>query len=124
MQNQIEIYQSIEGQTQIEVKFGEETIWLRQNQLAELFGRDIKTIGKHVNNIFFEGELDKSEVVANIATTSADGKVYQVDHYKLDVIIFVGYRVKSQKGTQFRQWAKHSLKKHPFAIGFWCSYNK
>ena len=110
MENQIEIYQSQDGQTQIEVKFGEETVWLNRNQLADLFGRDVKTIGKHVNNVFFEGELEKSAVVANIATTAADGKVYQVDHYNLDVIISVGYRVKSQQGTQFRQWATQRLK--------------
>ena len=110
MENQIEIYQSQDGQTQIEVKFGEETVWLNRNQLADLFGRDVKTIGKHVNNVFFEGELEKSAVVANIATTAADGKVYQVDHYNLDVIISVGYQVKSQQGTQFRQWATQRLK--------------
>ena len=110
MENQIEIYQSSDGQTQIDVMFGKETVWLSRNQLAELFGRDVKTIGKHVNNVFFEGELEKSAVVANIATTAADGKVYQVDHYNLDVIISVGYRVKSQQGTQFRQWATHRLK--------------
>jgi len=110
MENQIEIYQSQDGQTQIEVKFGEETVWLNRNQLADLFGRDVKTIGKHVNNVFFEGELEKSAVVANIATTAADGKVYQVEHYNLDVIISVGYRVKSQQGTQFRQWATQRLK--------------
>ncbi|CAG4988151.1 hypothetical protein DYBT9275_00014 [Dyadobacter sp. CECT 9275] len=110
MKNQIEIYQSQDGQTQIEVKFGEDTVWLNRNQLAELFGRDVKTIGKHVNNVFFEGELEKSAVVANIATTAADGKVYRVDHYNLDVIISVGYRVKSQQGTQFRQWATQRLR--------------
>ncbi|MBE9461878.1 RhuM family protein [Dyadobacter subterraneus] len=110
MQNQIEIYRSSDGQTQIEVNFGEETVWLNRNQLADLFGRDVKTIGKHVNNVFLEAELEKCAVVANIATTAADGKVYQVDHYNLDVIISVGYRVKSQQGTQFRQWATQRLK--------------
>ena len=110
MENQIEIYQSQDGQTQIEVKFGEETAWLNRNQLADLFGRDVKTISKHVNNVFFEGELEKSAVVANIATTAADGKVYQVDHYNLYVIISVGYRVTSKQGTQLRQWATQHLK--------------
>ncbi|MCF2503774.1 virulence RhuM family protein [Dyadobacter sp. CY107] len=110
MENQIEIYQSSDGHTQIDVKFGNDTVWLNRNQLADLFGRDVKTIGKHVNNVFFEGELEKSAVVANIATTAADGKMYQVDHYNLDVIISVGYRVKSQQGTQFRQWATQRLK--------------
>jgi hypothetical protein len=110
MENQIEIYRSSDGQPQIDVLFGKETVWLNRNQLADLFGRDVKTIGKHVNNVFFEGELEKSAVVANIATTAADGKIYQVDHYNLDVIISVGYRVKSQQGTQFRQWATQRLK--------------
>ena len=110
MENPIEIYQSSDGHTQIDVMFGNDTVWLNRNQLADLFGRDVKTIGKHVNNVFFEGELEKSAVVANIATTAADGKVYQVDHYNLDVIISVGYRVKSQQGTQFRQWATQRLK--------------
>lgn len=110
MKNQIEIYQSSDGQTQIDVVFGKDTVWLSRNQLADLFGRDVKTIGKHVNNVFSEGELEKSAVVANIATTAADGKIYQVDHYNLDVIISVGYRVKSQQGTQFRQWATQRLK--------------
>ncbi|TLV00348.1 RhuM family protein [Dyadobacter luticola] len=110
MENQIEIYQSNDGHTQIDVMFGNDTVWLNRSQLAELFGRDVKTIGKHVNNVFFEGELEKLAVVANIATTAADGKIYQVDHYNLDVIISVGYRVKSQQGTQFRQWATQRLK--------------
>lgn len=70
MENQIEIYRSSDGQPQIEVMFGEETVWLSRNQLADLFGRDVKTIGKHINNVFFEGELEKSAVVANIATTA------------------------------------------------------
>ena len=75
-----------------------------------LFDRDIKTIGKHINNVFLEGELSKKAVVANFATTAIDGKTYQVDHYNLDVIISVGYRVKSKQGTQFRQWATQRLK--------------
>ena len=76
MENQIEIYQSQDGQTQIEVKFGEETVWLNRNQLADLFGRDVKTIGKHVKNVFLERELEKSAVVSIFATTASDGKVY------------------------------------------------
>ncbi|WP_026629424.1 virulence protein RhuM/Fic/DOC family protein [Dyadobacter alkalitolerans] len=110
MDNKVEIYQSRDGQTQIEVAFGEGTVWLTRAQLSDLFGRDIKTVGKHVNNVFEEGELDKAAVVANFATTAADGKKYQVDHYNLDVIISVGYRVKSRQGTQFRQWATQRLK--------------
>jgi len=75
-----------------------------------LFDRDIKTIGKHVNNVFNDGELDKESVVAKFATTATDGKIYQVDFYNLDVIISVGYRVNSKQGTQFRQWATQRLK--------------
>jgi len=106
----IEIFQTPDNRTSVEVKFENETVWLNRNQLSELFGRDVKTIGKHINNIFIEGELTKNSVVANFATTALDGKTYQVDHYNLDVIISVGYRVKSQRGTQFRQWATQRLK--------------
>lgn len=109
---QIEIYQSDDGQAQIEVRLEADTVWLNRQQLAELFGRDIKTVGKHINNVFKEGELPKGSVVAKFATTAADGKTYQVDHYNLDVIISVGYRVKSQQGTQFRIWATQRLKEH------------
>lgn len=109
MQGSLEFYQT-NGETQIEVRFENETVWLNRTQLSFLFGRDIKTIGKHVNNVFREGELDKNSVVANFATTAVDGKIYQVDHYNLDVIISVGYRVKSKRGTQFRQWATQRLK--------------
>lgn len=110
MKNQVEIYQAKDGQTQIEVTFDQDTVWLNRKQLAELFGRDIKTIGKHINNAFDEEELNKDSVVANFATTATDSKIYQVEHYSLDVIISVGYRVKSKQGTQFRQWATQRLK--------------
>lgn len=109
---QIEIYQSDDGQAHIEVRLEDETVWLNRQQLAELFGRDVKTIGKHVNNVFNEGELLRDSVVANFATTATDGKTYQVEHYSLDVIISVGYRVKSLQGTQFRIWATQRLKEH------------
>ncbi|WP_417361450.1 RhuM family protein [Galbibacter sp.] len=112
MKNQIEIYQAIDGQTQVEVTFDHDTVWLNRKQLAQLFGRDIKTIGKHINNVFDEEELDKDSVVANFATTAIDNKIYQVDHYNLDVIISVGYRVKSRQGTEFRQWATQRLKEY------------
>lgn len=85
-------------------------MWLNRNQMAELFGRDVKTIGKHINNALKE-ELDNS-VVANFATTASDGKVYQVEHYNLDVIISVGYRVKSKRGVEFRKWANSVLKQY------------
>jgi len=109
-QNQIEIYQTADGQTQIDIRFEQETVWLNRQQLAMLFDRDIKTIGKHINNVFKEGELKKDAVVAKFATTAQDGKTYQVDHYNLDVVISVGYRVKSLQGTQFRIWATARLK--------------
>jgi hypothetical protein len=101
----IHIYQTPDNQIQIEVAFENDTVWLNRQHLATLFDRDVKTIGKHINNVFSEGELDKDSVVANFATTASDGKTYQTEHYNLDVIISVGYRVKSQRGTQFRQWA-------------------
>ncbi len=110
MENQIEIYQSSDGSISIDVAFEQETVWLNRNQLANLFDRDVKTIGKHINNIFKEEELDKNSVVAKFATTAADGKSYQVENYNLDVIISVGYRVKSKRGTQFRIWATSKLK--------------
>ena len=110
MENQIEIYKSSDNQIELQVSLDNETVWLNRNQLATLFDRDIKTIGKHINNLFSEGELSKTAVVANFATTAIDGKTYQVDHYNLDVIISVGYRVKSKQGTQFRQWATQRLK--------------
>jgi hypothetical protein len=110
MEHQIEIYKSSENAIEIQVSLDNDTVWLNRNQLAMLFDRDIKTIGKHINNVFLEGELSKKSVVANFATTAIDGKTYQVDHYNLDVIISVGYRVKSKQGTQFRQWATQRLK--------------
>jgi prophage maintenance system killer protein len=110
MKHQIEIYKSAENAIEIQVSLDNDTVWLNRNQLAMLFDRDIKTIGKHINNVFLEGELLKESVVAKFATTAIDGKTYQVDHYNLDVIISVGYRVKSKQGTQFRQWATQRLK--------------
>jgi hypothetical protein len=101
--SEIHIYQTPDNQIQIEVAFENDTVWLNRQQLATLFDRDVKTIGKHINNVFSEGELDKDSVVANFATTASDGKTYQTEHYNLDVIISVGYRVKSQRGTQFCQ---------------------
>jgi len=80
--------------------------------MAALFDRDYKTISKHILNAFREGELERSSVVAKFATTASDGKTYQVEHYNLDVIISVGYRVKSKRGTQFRIWATQVLRKY------------
>ena len=110
MNSHIEMYQS--GEIEIEVSVNHETVWLNRVQLAELFGRDIKTIGKHISNVFKEKELEKIAVVANFATTASDGKTYNVEYYNLDVIISIGYRVKSQKGVAFRQWATKVLKNY------------
>ena len=89
-----------------------ETVWLSQKQMAELFDKSKKTISEHINNIFKEGELERESVVRKFRTTAADGKTYNVDYYNLDVIISVGYRVKSKRGTQFRIWATKVLKEY------------
>ncbi|MGP5057638.1 virulence RhuM family protein [Psychrobacter celer] len=107
--SKMEIYQSSDGQPSIRVQFENDSVWLNRQQLSDLFGRDVKTLGKHINNVFKEGELDKKAVVSKFATTATDGRTYQVEHYNLDVIISVGYRVKSQRGTQFRIWATQRL---------------
>ena len=106
------IYTTEDGLTKIETTFDGDTVWLSIDQMAELFQRDKSTISRHIKNIFTEGELKREAVVANFATTAADGKTYQVDYYNLDVIISVGYRVKSQRGVQFRIWATGILKEY------------
>ena len=105
----IVIYQTKDGKTSIDVKLENETVWLNRQQMAELFGRDIKTIGKHINNAKKE-ELEGIPVVAKFATTALDGKSYQMEYYNIEMITSVGYRVKSQRGTQFRIWANKILK--------------
>ena len=107
-----EIIKFVNGDLQLDVTVSpnEETVWLNRNQLASLFDRDVKTISKHINNALKE-ELDNS-VVANFATTASDGKVYQVEHYNLDMIISIGYRVKSNRGVEFRKWANNVLKQY------------
>ena len=116
MKNEIVLYKTDELTTQIEVRIENETAWLNRLQIATLFGRDVKTIGKHINNVFSEGELEKEVVVAKFATTTQHGAIkgktqtYYVEYYNLDVIISVGYRVKSKRGTQFRIWATKVLK--------------
>ena len=113
MQNSnVLMYTTEDGVTKVEVTFDNETVWLSLDQMAELFQRDKSTISRHIKNIFTEGELDRNSVVANFATTASDGKVYRVDYYNLDVIISVGYRVKSLRGTQFRIWATKVLKEY------------
>ena len=109
---EIIMYQTEDGLTKIDVQMSGETVWLSLDRMADLFQRDKSTISRHIKNIFGEGELDRNSVVANFATTAADGKVYQVDYYNLDVIISVGYRVKSLRGTQFRIWANSVLKEY------------
>ena len=106
------MYTTEDGLTKIEATFENDTVWLSIDQMAELFQRDRSVIGKHVRNIFKEGELDKNSVWAKFAYTASDGKEYNVDYYNLDVIISVGYRVKSLRGTQFRIWATGILKEY------------
>ena len=113
MKNEIILYQSNELASRIEVRIKEETVWLNRHQIAALFGRDVKTIGKHINNVFAENELEKSSTIANFATVQIEGGrnvERQIEFYNLDVIISVGYRVKSKQGTQFRIWANKILK--------------
>ena len=106
------MYTTEDGLTKIEATFVNDTVWLSMEQMAELFQRDRSVIGKHIRNIFKEGELKKESVWAKFAHTADDGKTYQVDYYNLDVIISVGYRVKSLRGTQFRIWATNILKEY------------
>lgn len=110
-QGEIILYQPDE-EIKLDVRLENETVWLSIDEMSHLFGRDISVIGKHIRNIFKEGELIKDSVWAKFAYTASDGKTYQVDYYNLDVIISVGYRVKSQRGTQFRQWANKVLKEY------------
>lgn len=109
MKNEIVIYQANELSEKIEVRIENENVWLNRHQIASLFDRDIKTIGRHINNALKE-ELSSISVVAKYATTAADGKIYQTEHYNLDMIISVGYRVKSKRGVEFRIWANKILK--------------
>lgn len=109
------IYQSADGKIKIDVRFRNETVWLSLDQMATLFGRDKSTISRHVKNVFEEGELSPESTVANFATVQAEGNrevTRNIDYYNLDVIISVGYRVKSQQGTQFRIWATQRLKEY------------
>lgn len=108
--NEIILYETADHSVKLNVSTDGETVWLNRAQLAELFGRDIKTIGKHVNNVLKEELAGDNSVVANFATAAADGKTYQVEYYNLDVIISVGYRVKSRRGVEFRRWANSVLK--------------
>ena len=111
-QSKLLIYTTEDGLAKIETTFDGDTVWLSIDQMAELFQRDKSTISRHIKNVFVEGELDRNAVVAKFATTAADGKTYQVEFYNLDVIISVGYRVKSRRGVQFRIWATGILKEY------------
>ncbi len=111
--SEIIIYQSGDNQIEVAVQFDNETVWLNRQQLAALFERDVKTIGKHVNNVFSDNELEKSSTVAIFATVQKEGArdvIRDIEYYNLDVIISVGYRVKSPQGVKFRQWATARLK--------------
>lgn len=110
--SEVVIYQTEDGLTKIDTTFDGDTVWLSLDQMATLFQRDKSTISRHIKNIFQEGELSRDSVIAKFATTASDGKVYQVEYYNLDVIISVGYRVKSKRGTQFRIWAMGILKEY------------
>jgi hypothetical protein len=110
--SQLLFYQAPDGRTRLEVRLQGETVWLTQAQMAELFQRERSVITKHIRNLFEEGELAENSVCANYAQTAADGKTYQTVYYNLDVIISVGYRVRSHRGTQFRMWATQRLREY------------
>lgn len=109
---EIIIYKTPQNEVELKVKLKQETVWLSLDQIAMLFNRDKSVISRHIKNVFREKELNKNSVVANFATTAADGKTYLVDYYNLDVVISVGYRVKSQNGVKFRIWATRILKQY------------
>jgi hypothetical protein len=112
IQSELILYQAEDGKTRIEVKLQDETVWLSQKLMAELFQKDVRTINEHIKNIFEEGELAPEAVIRKFRITAADSKIYDTAHYNLDVIISVGYRVKSQRGTQFRIWATQRLREY------------
>ena len=110
--DQIHLFQSADGYIQFDVALDQDTVWLSLEQMVLLFERDKSVISRHLSNLFKEGELVRDSVVAKNATTASDGKTYQVTYFNLDVVISIGYRVKSQRGVQFRQWATQMLKQH------------
>lgn len=114
-EQQVRIFTSTDGQAQLEVALEQETVWLSQIQMAELFGKDVRTVNEHVSNVFQEGELQKEPTIRKFRIVRQEGKRQvqrEIDHYNLDMIISVGYRVKSQRGVQFRKWATQVLKDH------------
>lgn len=110
--HQFLIYQSEDGTTRIDVMLDAETLWLNQKQLTELFGKAKGTISEHIKHIFENGELDENAVVRIFRTTAADSKQYEVAHYNLDMVLALGFRVRSQVGVRFRQWANDKLKEY------------
>ena len=111
-QSEIILYQTEDGRTRIQCRFENETIWLTQKLMAELFQKDVRTINEHIQNVFAEGELSPESVIRKFRITAADGKTYDTQHYNLEVVISVGYRVKSPRGTQFRIWATQRLREY------------
>lgn len=109
---EIVIYTSEDGSISLDTKLENDTIWLTQKQMAVLFDKNVRTVNEHIKNIFKEGELDENSVIRNFRTTANDGKQYDMNYYNLDVIISVGYRVKSLRGTQFRIWATNTLRNY------------
>jgi hypothetical protein len=106
------LYQTDDGRTRLEVRLDGETVWLTQSQMAELFQTSVPNVSIHIRNVFAESELQAGSVVKEFLTTAADGKNYRTKFYNLDVIISVGYRVKSRRGTQFRIWATQRLREY------------
>jgi len=104
------LYTTEDGQTDIQLRAADGQVWLALSQISDLFGRDKSVISRHIKAVFEDGELAMDSVVARYATTAADGKTYQVDHYNLDMILAIGYRVRSPRGVQFRRWASSALK--------------
>jgi hypothetical protein len=109
---EVVLYKTEDGKAALDVTLEGDTVWLSQKQMGELFDKNVRTVSEHLRNIFKEGELKKSSVIRNFRITAADGKTYDTQLYNLDVIISVGYRVKSKRGTQFRIWATQTLKDH------------
>ncbi|MBZ0257709.1 virulence RhuM family protein, partial [bacterium] len=106
------LYQTEDGRTRVECRFGDETVWLTQKLMAELYQKDIRTINEHIKNILSEHELSADSVIRNFRITASDGKQYNTNHYKLEMILAIGYRVRSTRGTQFRQWATARLNEY------------
>jgi hypothetical protein len=124
--NEIIIYQASNDQTQVEVKFEYETVWLTQKQMAQLFAKSLKTINEHIRNTYKGHELEKNSTIRNFRIVQKEGKrtiEREVEHYNLDVIISIGYRVKSKQGTQFRQWSTRETDPKPDVQISWIKVN-